>query len=133
MTTLRSGNGNCVAAMQPAPGDLFVVTLIAGKVALVRAAQDYEQVLGLATAFAEKLPMPPGHAFIIKVLGASLAEMLRYQGVSREEFIADMKGEEADFRALSVQTCREVLRDSQDRAARADAYDLLVGMGEIAA
>ena len=133
MTTLRCRNGNCIAALQPAPGDLFVVTLIAGKVALFRAAQDYEQVLGLATAFAEKLPMPPGQAFTIKVLGASLAEMLRYQGVSRDDFIADMKGNEADFRALSVQTCREVLRDSQDKAARADAYDLLVGMGELAA
>ncbi|MDE2562560.1 MAG: hypothetical protein KGL48_09990 [Sphingomonadales bacterium] len=133
MTTLHSRNGNCVAALQPAPGDLFVVVLIAGKLALIRAVQDYEQLLGLAIAFADGTVAPNGVPFTIKVHGVSLAELLKYQGITREDFIADMKGEEADFRALSVQTCREVLRDSQDAAVRRDAHDLLVGIGGLAA
>lgn len=133
MTTLHSRNGNCVAALQPAPGDLFVVTLLAGRLALVRAAQDYEQVLSLAEAFADRTQAPDGRPFTIKVHGASLEELLLLQGISREDFAADMKAEEAEWRELAEQTCREVLRDSLDAAARREAYDLLCGMGVLAA
>jgi hypothetical protein len=129
VTTLHSRSGNCVAALQPAPGDLFVVVLIAGRLALVRAAQDYEQVLRLAHAFAEGAQPRDGRPVTIKVLGTSLAEFLLLSRMDRAAFEAGMGDDEAEFRKLAEQTCRDVLLNSMDPAARSDAYDLLAGMG----
>jgi hypothetical protein len=119
--------------LQPAPGDLFVVTLLSGRIALVRPAQEYEQVLDLAQAFANRNTAASGTSFTIKVLGVSLNELLRLVGINRAAFQAHPKDDDAELCALAVRTCRDVLRDSQDAAARRDAFDLLVNMGAFAA
>lgn len=128
MTTLHSRNGNCVAALQPAPGDLFAVTLLAGRVVLVRPVGEYEQSLKLAEAFADQLAQP-GKPFTVKVHGMSLAELLAFKGISREDFAAGLVGDDAELRSLAESTCKRVLRDSNDAAVRHDAFDLLVSMG----
>ena len=129
MTTIRMANGNCVAALQPAPGDLFVVTLLAGKVVFIQPVADYEKALRLAEVFAGRVP-PPGRPFTVKVLGASVPELLALQGTTREALVASLTPEtEEDDRQLILSTCREVLRDCDDAAARRDAFDLLIQMG----
>lgn len=131
MTTLRSRNGNCVAALQPAPGDLFVVTLLGGKVVFVQPADEYEQALRLAGAFAEQATNPDGRPFTVKVHGMSLAELLAFKGISRDDFGAGLAEHDAELRAMAERTCKDVLRASNDAAVRSDAFDLLVSMGAI--
>lgn len=128
MTTIHSRNGNCVAALQPAPGDLFAVTLLGGRVVFVRPVDEYEQSLKLAEAFADQLAQP-GKPFTVKVHGMSLAELLAFKGISREDFAAGLVGDDAELRSLAESTCKSVLRDSNDAAVRHDAFDLLVSMG----
>lgn len=129
MTTIRLSNGNAVAAMPPAPGDLFVVTLLAGKVVFVQPSDEYGKALSLAEAFAGRMP-PPERPFTVKVLGASLPELLALQGTSQQEVAASLPPETAeDDRQLILDACRRVLRDCDDAAARRDAYDLLIQMG----
>ena len=132
MTTLRMRNGNCVAALAPSPGDLFVVTAIGGKVVFLQGAHDYEKALRLAETFAEQMP-PPNRPFTVKVLGMSLDELLAFKGISRDEFAASISPEaDVETRRLAVATCKEALRDCNDPAVRRDAYDLLVSIGELA-
>lgn len=128
MTTLRSQNGNCVAALQPAPGDLFVVTTLSAKVVFVKPADEYEQALRLAQSLAEQVS-PKGRPFTVKVLGMSLDELLAFEGISRDEFAAGLKTNDAELRQLAESTCKDVLRRSNDAAVRADAMDLLTDMG----
>lgn len=130
MTNLRMRNGNCVAALAPSPGDLFVVTTIGGKVVFLQGAEDYEKALRLAEAFAEQ--MQSDRPFTVKVLGMSLDELLAFKGISREEFVASVSPEaDAEMRRSAVATCKEALRDCNDSAVRRDAYELLVRMGEL--
>jgi hypothetical protein len=132
MTNLQMRNGNCVAALAPSPGDLFVVTTMGGKVVFLQGADDYEKALRLAEAFADQMP-PPDRPFTVKVLGMSLDELLAFKGISREEFVASISPEaHAEARQLAVAACKEALCDCNDSAVRRDAYHLLIGMGELA-
>lgn len=132
MTNLRMRNGNCVAALAPSPGDLFVVTTIGGKVVFLQGADDYEKALRLAEAFAEQMS-PKERPFTVKVLGMSLDELLAFKGVSRDDFVASISPEgDVEIRRFAVAACKEALRDCNDPAVRRDAYDLLVDMGELA-
>lgn len=129
MTTIRMANGNCVAALQPSPGDLFVVTLLAGKVVFVQPADDYEKALRLAEAFADRMP-PPGRPFTVKVFGMSLPELVKFQGTTIEEIAASLPAASRDDDwKLAISTCQSALRDCDDAATRRDAYDILVQMG----
>ena len=129
MTTLRSPNGNCVAALQPAPGDLFTVTLLKAKIVFVRSADEYEQSLRLAEAFAAQVAPPDGRPFTVKVLGMSLDEVLALQVISRESFAAGITTPDGELREMAERTCKDVLRRSDDAAVRADAMDLLTDLG----
>lgn len=129
MTTLHSRNGNCVAALQPALGDLFVVTLLGGKVVSVRPTDEYEQALGLAQAFADEAAGPDGRPYTVKVHGMSLAELLAFKGISRDDFAAGLAQQGAELRTIAERTCKEVLLSSNDAAVRRDAFDLLSSMG----
>lgn len=128
MTTLHSRNGNCFAALQPAPDDLFVVTTLSAKVVFVKPADEYEQALRLAQTLAEQVP-PVGRPFTVKVLGMSLDELLACMGISRADFAAGLRTDDAELRQLAESTCKEVLRRSDDATVRADAMDLLTDMG----
>ena len=130
MTTLRMTNGNCVAALQPAPGDLFVVITLCAKIVFVKPADEYEQALCLAQTFAGEVP-PVGRPFTVKVMGMSLDELLAFMGISREEFASSVTITDAELRELTKRTCKDVLRRSNDPAVRADAMDLLVATGAL--
>lgn len=132
MTLLHMPNGNCVSALQPAPSDLFVVTLLQGTVVRLGPAGDYESMLRQAESFAEMPSLSNDSSFTIKVFGVSLAELLLLKNISREDFSRYCAADDAELRALAEQTCKRVLRDSQDSAARRDAYNLLVSMGVLA-
>lgn len=129
MTTLRSRNGNCVAALQPAPGDLFTVTLLGGSVVFLRPADEYEDALRLAEAFAGSVAPPGGRPFTVKVLGMSLDELLAFQGISRAEFAAGIKTPDAELRQIAERFCVDVLRRSDDPAVRGAAMDILTDLG----
>lgn len=131
MTTLHSRNGNCVAALQPAPGDLFVVTLLGGRVVFVQPSDEYEQALRLAGAFAEQATNPDGRPFTVKVHGMSLAELLAFKGISRDDLAAGLATDEAELRTMAEQACKDALLNSGDAAVRRDAYDLLNSMGAL--
>jgi len=131
MTTIRMTSGNAVAAMPPAPGDLFVVTLLAGKVVFVQPADEYGKALSLAEAFAGRVPAS-GQPFVVKVLGASFPELLAWQGTTQEAVAAALPPETAEAdRQLILDACRHVLRDCDDATVRRDAYDLLLQMGAL--
>lgn len=131
MTTLRNPNGNCVAALQPAPGDLFTVTLLGGKIVFVRSADEYEQVLRFAESVAGQVAPPGGRPYTLKVIGMTLDEVLAFAGISRDDFAAGLKVGDAELRDLARRTCREVLLRSNDGAVRAEAMDLLTEMGAL--
>jgi hypothetical protein len=127
MTTLHSRNGNCVAALQPSPGDLFVVTTIGAKVVFVKPVGEYEQALRLAETFSAQMPV--GKPFTVKVMGMSLDELLAFRGISRADFAAGLTIPDVELRELAESTCKDVLRRSNDAAVRADAMDLLADLG----
>lgn len=130
MTTLRSRNGNCVAALQPAPGDLFVVTMLGARVLFVQSSDDYERALRVAQRFADVTP-PRDRPFTVKVMGMSLDEALAFIGVSRDDFAAGIEITDPDLRRLALSTCKDLLCRSDDAAVRADAMKILTDMGAI--
>lgn len=130
MSILRMTNGNCVVGGQPAPDDLFVMVLVAGRVALVSAISDYGSVLSLAEGIAAQTP-PAERPCTVKVLGASLSELLNLQGISMEEFGSSIEGDDEEWRALAVETCRDVLLNGAEPQARREAFEFLDQLGEI--
>lgn len=129
MTTIRMTNGNAVAAMPPAPDDLFVVTLLHGRAVFVQPADKYGEALSLAEAFAVRM-QAPDRPYTVKVLGASFRELLAWLGTTQAEVAASLPPETAEQdRQLILSTCRHLLRDCNDLTARREAYDLLLQMG----
>jgi hypothetical protein len=121
-------NGNHVAALSPAPGDLFVVTTIGGKRVFVEPVSEYEKAIRLAEAFARATTQT--RPFTIKVLCMSFSELLAHMGTTRDECAKALSDEdrEAD-RQGSIDACMSLLRTSNDPQVRADALDILKEMG----
>jgi hypothetical protein len=128
MTNIWTPTGNRVAALAPGRGDLFVVTTLFGRRVFVDPIDHYEKALKLAEAFARH--MTQARPFTIKVLPVSFAELLAHMGTTREEFAKGLspEGAEAD-RQLAIDGCMRALRECNDPAVRAEAYEVLTGMG----
>jgi hypothetical protein len=123
-------NGNCVAAVGPAPGDLFVVTTIGGKRVLVEPVTYYEKALALAEAFARATTQP--RPFTIKVLCMTFGELIAHMGHKREDYADALSPEDAERdRQANISACMDLLRTCNDPQVRADALDILKKMGAI--
>lgn len=59
----------------------------------------------------------------------SLRELLAFMGMTEAQFIEGMSPEVEEFRQLAVDACMRALRDCNEPAVRADALEVLAGMG----
>ena len=121
---------NRVATMAPGPGDLFVVTMLGGQRVFVEPIDQYDRAVRIAEGFARRIVH--GRPVVIRVLPMSLDELLSHMGMTREELASglDAADEEAD-RKLVIDTCMAVLRESSDQHVRAEAVEVLTGIGAL--
>ncbi|MDP2083002.1 MAG: hypothetical protein U0934_00490 [Pseudotabrizicola sp.] len=126
MTNIWTPGGGRVATMAPGPDDLFVVTAVSGRRALLHTVDQYGHALRLAEAAASTAPMP----VTIRVMPLSLREAQALGFLPSEDLISDhAPAEEADNRNLVVHTCMDVLQNCNEAAPRAEALRLLKEMG----
>lgn len=123
-------NGNHVAVLAPAPGDLFVVTTIGGKRVFVEPVSRYEKALEVAERFArartERRP------YTIKVLCMSFSELLAHMGMTREDMAKTLSDEDAEAdRQAAIGTLKELLLTSNEPQVRAEAIDMLTEIGAL--
>ncbi|WP_126175020.1 hypothetical protein [Tsuneonella rigui] len=109
-----------LTTVAPGKSDLFVVTLIDGKRAMVSAIVDYNDALAKARAFHRDHPCQ------IKVLPMTGAEVHNLFGLCAPEGPQPMTEDE---RRLVVSTLTQIARDSTDADARGEAFELLTRMG----
>ena len=127
---LWSTNGNRVTTMEPGPDDLFVVTMIGGKRALVDPVGQYARALRVADAFARRLQHH--RRVTIRVLPMTAEEFQTHIGWPHSAEAGGSPTDEASDRTLVIDTCMEALRQCNEPAVRADAHSLLVTLGVIA-
>lgn len=118
-------NPNRIVTAEPLPKDLALLTFIDGRFAGLHSPAQHERVTAYARQIAEKSGRP------VKVLPVTLPETLNFLGSSLEEFVSSAFEGEQELRAWVVQSLKAVVRDENDRTVRQEAYDMLVGMGEI--
>ena len=108
-----------------APGklDLFVVTLVEGKLAALNTVMDYDSALERAREFHRDNPCQ------IKVLPISGEELRNYLGIDLPKTQRPMTEAE---REMIHGRLTGILRNSNDADARADALDLLSQLGTVA-
>lgn len=112
--------------MTIAPGklDLFVLTLVDGRRAALDPITDYDDALARAGAFHRDHPCQ------IKVLPMTGAELFNLLGITRPERPQPF---DADLHRSAVDRLWQIVRDSHDHDARADALALLTDMGLVRA
>lgn len=108
-----------------APGklDLFVVTLVEGRLAALDTVMDYEAALERARGFHRDNPCQ------IKVLPMTGEELRNYLGIELPKTRRPMTEAE---RKMVHDRMTNILRDSNDADARADALDLMSELGMVA-
>lgn len=111
-----------VTTVAPGKLDLFVITLIDGKLATFDAVTEYESTLARARAFVRDRQCQ------VKVLPMTGPELRNLFGISLPERPRPM---DAAVRQQITGTLLQVARDSNDPDARADALKLLADMGEV--
>ena len=115
-------DANRVIAVQPGSRDICVVTLVDGRRVSVDHALDYERARHAASELAGRLSVP------VKVLPMGASELVGFLGLSAADF-AQPAPQDGKTRVLMLRTCREVMRESDDKEVRREAYDLLVALG----
>ncbi|HYU94533.1 MAG TPA: hypothetical protein VE989_00010 [Sphingomicrobium sp.] len=109
-----------VTTISPGKLDLFVVTLIDGRRAYIDPVTNYDVALARADLFLEE------HRSQIKVLPMTGPEVRNLLGIKLPNHPEPM---DADVRQQIVRTLTQVVRESSDPDARADAIALLADMG----
>ncbi|WYK04082.1 hypothetical protein DWF04_013550 [Cereibacter sphaeroides f. sp. denitrificans] len=124
---IHTPGGGRVATMAPGPDDLFVVTTISGRKALLHTVDQYQHVLKLAEEFAIRMSPVP---VTIKVFCLTLRETQALGFLPEGDLLRDSTPQdEAEGRELAVQACFDVLRNSNVQRHRAEALRLLKDMG----
>ena len=119
-------NRKRIVTAEPSPREPIVLTFIEGRIAAVDRSENYEAVKTRAYEFAQS------HHWGVKVLPVNFAEGLNFLRISREEFRARFSEDEwRHLEADVIQTLKLALREENDPEMRREAYDMLVGMGEI--
>lgn len=121
-------NPHRIVTAEPLQTDHVVVTLIDGRRASVQPARQYERVRDAAQNVAKETSCR------VKVLPMTITELMNFMGVDAAAFAASLTEEaEVELRQATVFACKEALREADDASVRKEAYDLLVGMGEMRA
>lgn len=118
---------NRVVALPPSPGDLLVITTVAGKRVLVHPVHEYDKAVNIAHAFSRRWRAEQPVA--IRVLSLTLKEAQVMGFVPADLFRSQTPQDEAEMLRLVTRTCMETLHQSPDMAARGEALKLLQGMG----
>lgn len=119
-------NPHRTVTAEPLQTDHVVVTLVDGRRASVQPAHHYERVRDAAQNVAKETGCR------VKVLPMTIIELMNFMGVDAAAFAANLtEAEEAGLRRATVTACKEALREADDASVRKEAYDLLVGMGEL--
>lgn len=117
---------NRVVVLPPSPSDLFVITTVDGKRALVHPIHEYDRAVRIARAFSHRWRAEP---VTVKVLCLTLKEAQAMGFAPDDLFRNQTEQEEAEMRRLVTQTCMATLHQSPDSAARGEALKLLQDMG----
>ncbi|MFE3837897.1 hypothetical protein [Pseudogemmobacter sonorensis] len=120
---------NRVVALPPSPGDLFVVTTVGGKLALVHPIDEYDKAVSLANAFIHRWRGRP--VATIKVLSLTLQEAQAMGYLPANLSQNQTPEQRAEARQFVVSNLWRIIRDSNDAKPRAEALDLLRSMGEL--
>jgi hypothetical protein len=119
---------NRVATMPPGPGDLFVVTMLSGKRVFIEPIDQYDKAVQIAERFARHIRHD--RPVILRVLPMSLDELVAQMRMTRAELTAVTPPTDDDAdRKLVIDTCMGALRESSDQHVRAEAVEVLTGMG----
>ena len=120
---------NRVAVLPPSPGDLLVVTTVAGRRVLVHPVHEYEKAVGIAHGFVRR--WRGEQPVTVKVLSLTLGEA-QAMGLAPADLFRDQPPEqERDMQRLVIRTCMEALHQSPDANARGEALKILHDMGVI--
>lgn len=125
MTKVWTPGGNLVVAIEPVPGDIFVLITVHGDRVALYPIRQYAFALRAAEDLATKTTQP------IKVLCMSLPELMRYAGAFDTRRTASVSLQDwEDFRQI-VDVCVETLQRSSEAKVRRQARRLLIDMGAI--
>lgn len=127
MTNIWTPGGGRVATMAPGPDDLFVVTTVSGRRALMHPVGLYDLALKQAQAAAIRMAPVP---VTIKVLCVTLREAQAFGFAPDDLFEGQTPQEESEWRRLMVASLYDVLRNCNEAKPRADALALLKQLGE---
>jgi hypothetical protein len=111
-----------VTTVQPGKLDVFVVTLVNGKVGLFEPITLYEAALGRAHAFIKEHPCQ------IKVLPMTGDEVRNFLGPTFDPTSFPRPGAGAERQEM-IRNLLQIARETNDEDARHHAFDLLAGMG----
>ena len=120
---MTSWNSRFVVTAEPGPRDIVVVTLADGKRIGACSVKEYSSVLASANTLAEQTKLA------VKVLPMTAAEFINFAGIKAVDPAATPE-DDADLRRQVVTMLREAMVEADDRATRAEAQALLLGMGE---
>ncbi len=119
--------GNHVALLPPSPGDVFVVTTVAGLRVGLQPVTKYDHAVRVAHGFVRRLVHP--EPITVKVLCLTLPEA-QAMGFAPDDLFHDQTpDDEAAMRQAVVTACTDALRNCPDAKVRADALKLLTDLG----
>ena len=119
---------NVVAVLPPSHGDLFANVLIEGKLAMSYPINEYDRAVNAANWFARHVEAD--RPVVIKVLCLSAREAEAVFGFSLKEGLAhETPWQAAEMHEAIKANCLQALRTSPDAQVRAEAMELLQGMG----
>lgn len=124
---LWTEGANRVVALPPSPGDLFVITTVAGKRVLVHPVHEFAKAVGIATAYSRR--WRSDEPVVVKVLSLSLKEAQAMGFAPADLFHNQAVLEETEMLRLVTWTCMDTLHQSLDAAARGEALKLPQDLG----
>lgn len=121
---------NVVSVLPPSPGDLFAEVLINGKLAMSFPITEHDRAVRVAHAFARRVRGE--RPVVVKVLCLTAREAGSFFNFSlAAEFAKDTPEQARQTRDGIRTSCINALRTSNDPLVRADAMDVLQGMGDL--
>jgi len=120
---------NRVVMLPPSPGDLFVVTTVGGKLALVHPIDEYDKAVSIAHAFTHR--WRADQPVTIKVLSLTLHEAQAMGYLPTNLSQNQTPTQRAEARQFVVNNLWRIISTCNDAKPRAEALDLLRSMGEL--
>ncbi len=121
---------NFVCAHEPLPQDSFVETYLTfpdgQRLFVTQTIDQYQAAVDWAVKMVDQMAWP------IEVVPITMSEYLRKTRKQLERCLAAMTDQErGELRAFVTKAVAELMRDSDNREVRADAYKVLVAVGVV--